>query len=113
MASKYVLERRRDGKFTFTLQTHYGKTLLTSDAYKDKDSALHAIDAARQLAHREQNYELLRAESGLVYFVLKNARGKVIGHSRTYRDADSSRQAIILAKAKTRGARLADCTDME
>jgi uncharacterized protein len=113
MASNYVLKRRRDGKFTFTLQTHYGKALLTSDAYKDKDSALHAINAARQLAHREENYELLRTEIGLVYFVLKNARGEVIGRSKTYSDADSSRQEIILAKTKTRGARLEDRTDME
>lgn len=56
MSSSYVLKRTRDGKFTFTLQTHYGKILLTSHAYKDKDSALRAISTARRLAHREENY---------------------------------------------------------
>jgi uncharacterized protein len=113
MASKYVLERRGDDEFTFTFKTHDGKVLLTSDAYKDKDSALHAISAARQLAHHKKNYELLTTEIGLVYFVLKNARGQVIGHSKTFSDAHSLRQEILLAKAITRGSRLEDHTDME
>jgi uncharacterized protein YegP (UPF0339 family) len=113
MSSSYVLKRRRDGKFMFTLQTHYGKVLLTSHAYKDKDSALRAISVARQLAHREENYELLRTDIGLVYFVLKDARGEVIGQSRKYIDAESSRQGISLAKGKTNGARLEDLTDQK
>lgn len=109
MSSSFVLKRRRDGKFTCTLQTHYGKVLLNSRAYKD--SALRAINAARQLAHREENYELLRTDIGLVYFVLKNARYEVIGQSRKHIAAESSRQGIGLAKTKPRGAQLADLTD--
>jgi uncharacterized protein YegP (UPF0339 family) len=100
MSSSYVLKRRRDGRFTFTLQTHDGKVLLISLAYKDKDSALRATNAARHLAYREENYELLRSDLGLVYFVLKNARGEVIGQSREYIDADSSQQGISMAKMK-------------
>jgi hypothetical protein len=43
--------------------------------------------------------------------VLKISKGKVIGQSRKFTDADNSRADIILAKAKTRGARLEDLTD--
>ena len=111
MSSRYVLKRRGDGKFTFTLQKHSGEVLLTSQVYNDKDSALRAIDTARRLAQREDNYELLRTDIGRIYFVLKNTRGEVIGKSREYIDAESSRQAINQAKANTRGARLEDLAD--
>ena len=110
MSSRYVLERRGDGTFMFTLQTHNGKILLTSHAYEDKDSALRATNTARQLARRHENYELVRTDSGLVYFLLKGPRGEVIGQS-PYIDAESVRQEINLVKAKTHGARLEDLTD--
>ena len=111
MSSRYVLKRSKDGMFTFTLQTHSGEDLVTSHVYNDKDSAMRAINTARRLAQREDNYELLRTNNGLIYFVLKNTRGEVLGQSREYNDAESLRQAITQAKAKTRGARLEDLTE--
>ena len=111
MSSRYVLERRKDGTFTFTLQAHDGKILLTSRSYHDKDRALRTISMARQLARRDENYELLRTDSGPVYFVLKNARGEMIGQSRRPIAAESFRQEMNLVKAKTRGARLEDLTE--
>jgi uncharacterized protein YegP (UPF0339 family) len=111
MSSNYVLKQTRDGKFTFTLQSHHGKVIFTSNAYVDKDSALRAINAARQFARRESCYEFVRTDLGLVYFVLKDAKGKVLGRSRKYIDVESSRAGVYLAKSKTRGARLEDLTD--
>jgi hypothetical protein len=60
--------------FTFTLQTYSGEDLLTSHVFTNKDSALRAINTARGLAQREDNYEPLRINNGLIYFVLKNTR---------------------------------------
>jgi uncharacterized protein YegP (UPF0339 family) len=74
---------------------------------------LRAIDAARFLARREKNYEILRSDTGFVYFVLKDARGEIFGRSQNYVAIESSRQGMTLAKTNAHGARLEDLTDKQ
>jgi uncharacterized protein YegP (UPF0339 family) len=110
MAATYLLKKNADGKFVFTLNTHAGEVLLTSVDYAEKDSALRSISAARRLAHNARNYELLTAENGLLYFVVRNARKEVIVRSDMYPDSECLRNAMDRVKGTTRGARLEDLT---
>ena len=111
MSARYILREDEDGQFRFSLTTHSGQVLLTSAVYRDKDSALRAIDSARRLAHNERNYQLLTAEDELSYFVIKNSRQQVIGQSDMYTNTESLRQAMMAVKGITRGARLEDLTN--
>jgi uncharacterized protein len=110
MSARYILQQIEKGQFRFNLTTHSGQVLLTSRVYTDKDSALRNISATRQLAHNEKNYELLVAENGQSYFIVRNARGEVLGQSEMYPDPASMRTAINRVKGNTRGARLEDLT---
>jgi uncharacterized protein YegP (UPF0339 family) len=110
MAATYVLQKCGDGRFMFTLKAHDGQVILTSPCYPDKDTALRRIDSARLLARRQENYELLTAENGQAWFVLKTARMGVIGQSEMYPDSQSAAKVITFARGITRGARLEDLT---
>jgi uncharacterized protein YegP (UPF0339 family) len=110
MTATYVLKQSREGGFVFTLNTHSGQVLLTSQSYAEKDLALRMIDAARNIARAKKHYELVTREEGGAYFVLRNAREEVIGQSEMYPDSQSVQKGILLARATTRGARLEDLT---
>ena len=110
MTATYVLRKNPEGTFVFTLNTHSGQVLLTSQVYTDKNVALRMVDTARSIARRQKSYELAEAEDGQAYFVLKNARQQVIGRSEMYPDSQSVLQGILQARANTHGARLEDLT---
>lgn len=110
MTATYVLQKDEKGQFSFILRTHGGQVLLTSAVYADKEIAMRRISAARQLAHNARNYEILAAQDGLPYFVVKNAKKEVIAQSEMYPDSESLRNGINLVKGKTRGAQLEDLT---
>jgi uncharacterized protein len=111
MAATYVLKQNRKGQFVFTLETHDGEVVLTSKGYADKDCALRVMASMRQMAGRNENYEVLAAENGWPYFVLQNKKKEVIGHSEVYWDAANLAKVIALVKANARAARLLDLTD--
>jgi len=110
MSATYTLEKDPDGKFVFTFKTHSGEVILTSPGYSDKDLAMRRVDMARTFGRRGESYQLLTAEDGQAYFVLKTTREEVLGQSEMYRDSESVLQGIRLARSNARGARLEDLT---
>src|SRR5258705_13064012 len=77
MAATYVLKQSRKGQFVFTLETHDGEVILTSKGYADKDCALRVMASMRQMAGRNENYEVLAAENGWPYFLVQNKKKEV------------------------------------
>jgi uncharacterized protein YegP (UPF0339 family) len=59
MSARYVLKQEDKGQYRFTLITHSGQVLLTSDIYTDKDLAMRHISAARSFVRRGSHYEFL------------------------------------------------------
>jgi uncharacterized protein YegP (UPF0339 family) len=109
MSARYILQQEGQDGYRFTLVTHGGEVLLTSGLYTDKDTALRHISAARSLARRRDNYELLTADDGQFYFVLRHARkGMMLGQSGKFPDAAEAEKGINAARARTYGARLED-----
>ncbi len=111
MSARYILERDGKDGYRFTLVTHSGQVLLTSGLYTDKDTALRHISAARSLARRRDNYELLTADDGQFYFVLKNNRRGMLGQSGMFPDTGTAEKGINAVRAQTYGARLEDLTE--
>ncbi len=108
MAGKFHLKKANDGQFHFNLNAGNGETILTSELYKAKDSALNGIESVRKNAVRDGAFENKTASNGKFYFVLKASNGQVIGQSQMYASAASAGAGIESVKSNAPGATLND-----
>ena len=106
MSAEFVLRKEMDGTFFFVFQTENGQVLLTSGAYRDIDTARRQLRSAWHMVRKERNYELRTAQEGGFYFVVKNRSNEVLAHSQLYPDQESRRQAMILTRGCSHGARI-------
>ncbi|QKE65381.1 YegP family protein [Aquipseudomonas campi] len=84
MASKFVLKTASNGQFHFNLHAGNGESILNSEQYKAKQSALDGIESVRKNAQREGAFEIKAAAGGKFHFVLKASNGQVVGQSQMY-----------------------------
>ncbi|MHA1524573.1 MAG: YegP family protein [Alphaproteobacteria bacterium] len=50
MAGKFEVKKRKDGQFMFNLKASNGEIIVTSEAYKQKASAMKGIESVRKNA---------------------------------------------------------------
>ncbi|HWR17514.1 MAG TPA: YegP family protein [Terriglobales bacterium] len=84
MAAKYQLKQGGSGQFMFNLKAGNGEIILTSELYKEKQSALAGIESVKTNGPIEARYERKTAKNGQTYFVLKATNGQTIGKSEMY-----------------------------
>jgi uncharacterized protein YegP (UPF0339 family) len=68
----------------FNLKAGNGEIILTSELYKEKQSALAGIESVKKNGPVEARYERKTAKNGQTYFVLKATNGQTIGKSEMY-----------------------------
>ena len=84
MAGKFQLKKSKNDKFFFTLHAENGQTLLTSEMYEAKPSAVNGIESVKKNAGDDGRYGRLTGKDGSPYFTLKAGNGQVIGQSQMY-----------------------------
>ena len=94
MPGKFELKTAKDGQFYFNLKATNGQTILSSEMYKAKASALNGIESVKTNSTLDGRYDKLTSKNGKFYFVLKASNGQVVGNSEMY-EAESSRDAGI------------------
>ncbi|HEV7763582.1 MAG TPA: YegP family protein [Thermoanaerobaculia bacterium] len=99
MAAAFVL-KSSGSKFHFNLRAGNNETILTSELYEKKDSALNGIESVRKNAPDDARYERKTASNGDPFFVLKSTNGQVIGKSEMY-SSTSARDNGIQSVTKT------------
>lgn len=92
--------------FTFAFVTADGKTLVRSENYKAKDSAVKGIESVKQNCGTDERYELKEAADGRVYFNIKAANGQVVGTSPMFATGADRDAAIAKLKSEAPGATL-------
>ena len=83
MAGKFVVKTASNGETYFRLQAGNGETILKSEMYASKASALNGIESVRKNATDDARYERKTAASGQFMYKLKAANHQVIGTSET------------------------------
>jgi uncharacterized protein len=101
MAGKFELKKSKNEKFFFTLQADNGQTILTSEMYESKPSAVNGIESVRKNAATDLRYGRLVGKDGSPYFTLKAGNGQVIGQSQMYSGEKARDEGI--AACKTHG----------
>jgi uncharacterized protein YegP (UPF0339 family) len=94
MAAKFVIKKSSDGQFRFNLKAGNGETILTSELYKAKASALNGIESIKKNSPLDGRYERKIDKAGHPRFNLKAANGEVIGSSESY-SSESARDGGI------------------
>ena len=104
MANKFQLKKSKNDKFFFSLQAGNGQSILSSEMYEAKASALGGIESVKKNAADDARYERLNAKDGSPYFVLKATNGQVIGSSEMYSGAAARESGIEACKTNAPGA---------
>ena len=104
MASKFQLKKSKNEKFFFSLHAGNGQSILSSEMYEAKASALGGIESVKKNATVDARYERLNGKDGSPYFVLKATNGQVIGSSEMYSSAAARDSGIESCKTNAPGA---------
>ena len=73
-----------DGQYYFTLKSANHQVVLQSEGYTSKAGAENGIESVKSNAVFAEQFEILEAQNGEFYFVLKAKNHEVIGVSETY-----------------------------
>ena len=98
MSACYQLVNSSDGKFHFVLKAENTQTILTSQLYIEKNSALKGVASVQANCADDNNYERLDSKNDKFYFNLKAPNHQIIGTSQMYTTAQSRDKGIESVK---------------
>jgi uncharacterized protein len=110
MAGKFHLKKSSDGQFRFVLKAGNGETILTSELYKQKASALGGIESVKKNATLDERFERKADKAGHPRFNLKAANHEIIGTSESYNSEAARDNGIESVKKNAPEAALVDET---
>lgn len=110
MAGKFILKKSSDGQFRFVLKAGNGETILTSELYKVKPSALNGIESVKKNAPLDERYERKVDKAGHPRFNLKAGNHEIIGSSEGYNSDAARDNGIESVKANAPTAVVEDET---
>lgn len=111
MAAKFQLKQGGGGQFMFNLKAANGEVILTSELYKEKQSALAGIESVKANGPIEARYERKTASNGQAYFALKASNGQMIGKSEMYSSAAAMENGILSVMKNAPVAGIEDSTN--
>ena len=96
---KFVITKRKNGEFQFSLKATNGQEILASEGYTTMAACKNGIESVKKNAADEARSERKEAKNGAPYFVLKAGNGQVIGQSEMY-SSEASRDNGIASVMK-------------
>ena len=110
MPGTFELSRGKSGQVHFNLLASNRRVVLTSEAYKRKQSALNGIASVKKNAKKRDNFEKRIAKNGKHYFVLLAHNGEIVGQSQMYAHASSAYLGIRSVMNNAPAAKVTDLT---
>jgi uncharacterized protein len=110
MAGKFALKKSKNDKFYFSLVAGNGQSILASEMYESKASALKGIESVKSNSPNDVRYARLSGKDGSPYFTLKASNGQVIGNSEMYSSETSRENGISSCMNNAPGAVVDDQT---
>jgi uncharacterized protein YegP (UPF0339 family) len=110
MAAKFELRNSGSGQYMFNLKAPNGEVILTSELYKDKQSASSGILSVKTNSFEDARYERKTAKDGRSFFVMKAGNGQTIGTSEMYSSVTAMENGIQSVKKNAAVERTEDST---
>lgn len=111
MPGFFEITRGKSGQFRFNLLASNRRVILTSEAYKRKESALNGIASVKKNAKKRDNFEKRTAKNGKHYFVLLANNGEIVGQSQMYAHSPSAYLGIRSVMNNAPSAKINDQAD--
>jgi uncharacterized protein YegP (UPF0339 family) len=111
MAAKFDLKQGDGGQFMFNLKAGNNEVILTSELYKQKQSAIAGIDSVKANAGDDTRYERKTAKNGQPFFVLTATNGQIVGKSEMYSSVSAMENGIQSVKKNGPVAEIEDNTE--
>jgi len=92
--SKFVISRRYNGEYQFTLVANNGQTILASEGYLSKEACENGIESVKKNALESIRFDRLISSNGKYYFNLKASNGQIIGSSEMYESQNARDNGI-------------------
>lgn len=110
MSGWFELSKSNDGQFRFVLKAGNAETILTSESYQSKPSAMNGIASIQANCSNDARYDRKEAANGKFFFNLKAANHQVIGTSQMYASAQTRDTGIESVKANGTSTTIKDNT---
>ncbi len=96
-----VILRKGTGDSPFSFSFKDGdKTIVRSETYKTKQSAINGIESVKKNCTQDNRYELKVAKNGKFFFNIKAANGQIVGTSTFFNTEEERQKAIELMKSQ-------------
>ena len=92
--------------FSFSFVDDAGKTVVKSENYAAKKSAMNGIESVKKNCQVDGRYELKESKNGKYYFNVKASNGQIVGTSTLYASEADRESAIALLKKEGPNAEL-------
>lgn len=107
---KFIITKRVNGEFQFSLKAGNGETILSSEGYTSKSNCQNGIDSVKVNAGDENKYDRKIASNGKLYFTLEATNGQTIGISELYENESGRANGIMSVKSNAPDAIIQDAT---
>lgn len=107
---KFVITKRVNGDFQFSLKAGNGETILSSEGYSTKSNCQNGIESVKRNAPDENKYDRKTASNGKFYFTLEAVNGQTIGVSELYENETGLSNGILSVKTHAPDAIIQDAT---
>jgi uncharacterized protein len=107
---KFIITKRVNGDFHFSLKAGNGETILNSEGYTSKSNCQSGIDSVKRNAADDNKYDRKIASNGKLYFTLEAANGQTIGISELYESESGRSNGILSVKSIAPDAIIQDAT---
>ena len=98
MSSVYIIQGSSNNQFFFNLTADNNEKILTSETYKDKESAKGGIQSVRINSQIDERYSRKTSVDGKWYFTLAAANKEIIGKSEIYSSQPAMENGIASVK---------------
>lgn len=96
---KFVITKRTNGEFQFSLKAGNGQVILASEGYTSRGACVRGIESVKNNSQHDNKFQKLEARNGKLYFNLKANNGQIIGTSQMYESIASRDNGIESVKA--------------
>nr|WP_299248224.1 YegP family protein [uncultured Cytophaga sp.] len=105
---KFVITKRANGEFQFSLKAGNGQEILGSEGYKTKDACENGIASVKRNSQDDSKFDSKKSKNDKFYFNLKATNGQIIGTSEMYETESSCKNGIASVKTNAPNAEVED-----
>ena len=110
MAGHFEVRKTETNQYFFCLFDSNGKILFTSESYSTHADANQGIAALKERVESFPNFERKKNSENKMFFVVRTARGKVIGSSERYSSIADLENSITAVNQSVVDAEIIDGT---